>query len=152
MKHTRIDNLGARRSVGEAPNPETALFLAATAFGLAMISLLAVVAFAHIVELAHILPFFALPLVLFVASAPLIRRWVKGEAGGGSHQRSRPWLIEATVSEAGAHRDRWTRRDATCAQRNSGDPTTIGAVVKQQTTTQRRPRPKTGHRRREENR
>jgi hypothetical protein len=121
MKNTRIDNLGARRSVGEAPNPETALFLAATAFGLAMISLLAVVAFADIVELAHILPFFALPLVLFIASAPLIRRWVKGEADGVGHQGSRPSLIEATASEAAAHRDRWTRREATCAQTNSGD-------------------------------
>jgi hypothetical protein len=121
MKNTRIDNLGARRSVREAPNPETALFLAATAFGLAMISLLAVVAFADIVELAHIMPFFALPLVLFIASAPLIRRWVKGEADGVGHHGSRPSLIEATASEAAAHRDRWTRREATCAQTNSGD-------------------------------
>jgi hypothetical protein len=80
MKNARIHNLGARRSIGEGPNPETALFLAASAFGLAMISLLAVLALADIVELAHILPFFSLPLVLFIASAPLLRRWVKGEA------------------------------------------------------------------------
>jgi hypothetical protein len=106
MKNTRIDNLGPGRSVGGAPNPETALFLAGAAFGFAMISLLAVLAFADIVELAHILPFFALPLVLFIASAPLIRRWVKGEADGGSHQGSRPSRIEAalgSVSQQCAH-------------------------------------------------
>jgi hypothetical protein len=90
MKNTRIDNLGARRSVGEAPNPETALFLAATAFGLAMLSLLAVLALADIVGPAHILPFFAFPLMLFIASASLIRRWVKAEADGGSHQGQPP--------------------------------------------------------------
>jgi hypothetical protein len=80
MTNTRSDNLGARRAVRKAPNPETSFFLAASAFGLAMLSLLAVLALADIVELAQILPFFALPLVLFSASAPLLRRWVKGEA------------------------------------------------------------------------
>lgn len=80
MTNTRSDNLGARRAVRKAPNPETSFFLAASAFGLAMLSLLTVLALADIVELAHILPFFALPLVLFIASAPLLRRWVKGEA------------------------------------------------------------------------
>jgi hypothetical protein len=151
MKNTRIDNLGPRRSVGEAPNPETALFLAGTAFGLAMISLLAVLAFADIVELAHLLPFFALPLVLFIASAPLIRRWVKGEAGRGSRQGSRPSLIEATVSEGGAHRDRWPRREATCAQTNSGDPTMAGAAVSSKQPPRGARPPKNGHRRREGN-
>jgi hypothetical protein len=80
MTNTRSDNLGARRGVRKAPNPETSFFLAASAFGLAMLPLLAVLALADIVELAHILPFFALPLVSFIASAPLLRRWVKGEA------------------------------------------------------------------------
>jgi hypothetical protein len=80
MRNTRFDNLGARHSVDKATNQETALFLAASSFGLAMLSLLAVLALGDIVELAQILPFFALPLVLFIATAPLLRRWMKGEA------------------------------------------------------------------------
>jgi hypothetical protein len=80
MTNTQSDNLGASRTVRKAPKPETSFFLAASAFGLAMLSLLAVLALADIVELARILPFFALPLVLFIASAPFLRRWVKGEA------------------------------------------------------------------------
>ena len=80
MRNTRFDNLSSTRSVRKAPEPETWFFLAALAFGLAMLSLLAVLILADIVALAHILPFFALPLVLFIASAPLVRRWVKGEA------------------------------------------------------------------------
>jgi hypothetical protein len=55
-----------------------------------MLSLLAVLALADIVGPAHILPFFAFPLVLFIASASLIRRWVKAEADGGSHQGQPP--------------------------------------------------------------
>jgi hypothetical protein len=150
MKNARIHNLGARRSIGEGPNPETALFLAASAFGLAMISLLAVLALADIVELAHILPFFALPLVLFIASAPLLRRWVKGEAEEAATREAALSLIEATISGAGTQRDRWPRREATSAQTNISDRTVAGAVVKQQATTQRRP-PPNGHRRREGN-
>jgi hypothetical protein len=80
MRNTRVDNLKAGPSVGKAPRQETALFLPALTFGLAMLSLLAVLLFADIVALTRILPFFALPLVLFIASAPLLRRWGKGEA------------------------------------------------------------------------
>jgi hypothetical protein len=80
MRNTRFDNLGARRSVDKAPNQETALFLAASSFGLAMLSLLAVLALGDIVDVAQILPFFAVPLVLLIATAPLLRRWMKGEA------------------------------------------------------------------------
>ena len=95
MRNTRFDNLSSTRSVRKAPEPETWFFLAALAFGLAMLSLLAVLILADIVALAHILPFFALPLVLFIASAPLVRRWVKGEAEKAAieevaHRASRP--------------------------------------------------------------
>jgi hypothetical protein len=80
MTNTRFDNPSSRGSVRKAPHQETALFLAGLTFGLAMLSLLAVLLLADIVALAHILPFFALPLVLFIASAPLLRLWGKGEA------------------------------------------------------------------------
>jgi hypothetical protein len=95
MRNTRFDNLRSRRSVRKAPNLETSLFLAALAFGLAMLSLLAVLLLAGIVALSHILPFFALPLVLFIATAPLLRRWVMREAEVAAieevaHRASRP--------------------------------------------------------------
>jgi hypothetical protein len=80
MKNTRFDNLKAGPSVGTAPHQETALFLAALTFGLAMLSLLAVLALAGVVELTHLLPFYAVPLLLLIVSAPLVRRWGKGEA------------------------------------------------------------------------
>jgi hypothetical protein len=80
MRNTRFDNLRSSRPVRKAPNLETSLSLAALAFGLAMLSLLAVLLLADTVALSHILPFFALPLVLFIATAPLFRRWVKREA------------------------------------------------------------------------
>ena len=80
MRNSRFDNLRWRRSVRKAPTLETSLFLAALAFGLAMLSLLAVLLLADILALSHILRFFALPLMLFIASAPLLRRWVKDEA------------------------------------------------------------------------
>jgi hypothetical protein len=80
MRNTRFDNLEAGPSVGKAPRQETALFLAALTFGSAMLSLLAVLALAGVVELTHLLPFYAVPLLLFIASALLLRRWGKGEA------------------------------------------------------------------------
>ena len=84
MTKTRFGNLGARRNVGKAPNPETAFFLATLAIGLALLSILAVLALAAFVELAHILPFFPLSLVLLVASALFLRRWVAGEVEEGA--------------------------------------------------------------------
>jgi hypothetical protein len=95
MRNTRFDNLEAGPSVGKAPHQETALFLAALTFGLAMLSLLAVLALAGVVELTHLLPFYALPPVLFIVSAALVRRWVKGEAEEAvieevAHRASRP--------------------------------------------------------------
>ena len=79
MRNTRFDNLKAGPSVGKAPHQETALFLAALTFGLAMLSLLAVLALAGVVELTHLLPFYALPLLLFIVSAPLLQRWGKAK-------------------------------------------------------------------------
>jgi hypothetical protein len=70
----------ARRQVRNAPNTETALFLAILAIGLALLSLFAVITFASFVEFAHLLPLFALPLVLLVASALFLGRWAAGEA------------------------------------------------------------------------
>ena len=95
MRSTPPDKLKAGRSVGKAPHQETALFVAVLTLGLAMLSLLAVLLLADIVELSHILPFFAIPLVLFIASAPLLRRWGKGEAEVAAieevaHRASRP--------------------------------------------------------------
>ena len=80
MTETRFVSSDARRQVRNAPNTETALFLAVLAIGLVLLSLFAVVAFASFVQLAHILPLFALPLVLLVVSALFLRRWAAGEA------------------------------------------------------------------------
>jgi hypothetical protein len=106
MRNTRFDNLRARRSVDKAPNQETALFLAASSFGLAMLSLLAVLALGDIVDVAQILPFFALPLVLFIATAPLLRRWMKGEAeqaairgAAGLSSKRRPPKLKRTATD-----------------------------------------------------
>jgi hypothetical protein len=95
MRNTRFDNLKARPSVAKAPHQEAALLLAGLSFGLAMLSLLAVLALAGVVELTHLLPFYAVPLLLFIASAPLLRRWGKGEAEVAAveevaHRASRP--------------------------------------------------------------
>jgi hypothetical protein len=95
MRNTRFDNRKAGRSVGKAPHQETALFLAALTFGLAMLSLLAVLALVGVVELTHLLPFYAVPLLLFIVSARLLRRWGKGEAEEAAieevaHRESRP--------------------------------------------------------------
>jgi hypothetical protein len=86
MTETRFVSSDARRQVRDAPNTETALFLAILAIGLALLSLFAVVAFAAFVELAHILPFFALPLVLLVLSVLFLRRWAAGEAAAEAVQ------------------------------------------------------------------
>jgi hypothetical protein len=103
MRNTRFDNLEAGPSVGKAPHQEAALFLAALAFGLAMLSLLAVLALAGVVELTHLLPFYAVPLSLFIASALLLRRWGKGEAAVAAieevaHRAARP--LQPTLRRA----------------------------------------------------
>jgi hypothetical protein len=112
MRNTRFDNLKAGPSVGKAPHQETALFLAALTFGLAMLSLLAVLALAGVVELTHLLPFYAVPLFLFIASALLLRRWGKGEAAVAAieevaHRAARPLpptLRRASTDEFDARR------------------------------------------------
>jgi hypothetical protein len=95
MRNTPPDKLKAGRSVGKSPDQEIALFLAALTFGLAMLSLLAVLALAGVVELTHLLPFYAVPVLLFIASAALLRRWGEGEAEVAAieevaHRASRP--------------------------------------------------------------
>jgi hypothetical protein len=87
MRNPPFSRLEAGPSVGKAPHQETALFLAAVTFGLAMLSLLAVLALVGVVELTHLLPFFAVPLLLFIGSASVVRRWVKGEAEEGAIDR-----------------------------------------------------------------
>ncbi len=93
MTRRRFHNLEAVRTAGEAPNAETAFFLAAFTFGLAMLSLFAVVAIAGFVEILDILPFFALPLVLFAASALVVRRWLIAEGEKDGRSGSRPSLV-----------------------------------------------------------
>ena len=95
MRSTPPDKLKVGRSVGKAPDQEIALFLAALTFGLAMLSLLAVLALAGVVELTHLLPFYAVPVLLFIASAALLWRWGEGEAEVAAieevaHRASRP--------------------------------------------------------------
>jgi hypothetical protein len=87
MRNARFDNLEAGSPVGKAPPQETALFVAALTFGLGMLSLLAVLLLADIVALARILPFFALPLGLFISSAWLLRSWANGEADAAAETR-----------------------------------------------------------------
>jgi hypothetical protein len=78
MKATRLDRHGARWT-GKATDPELALFVTALAFGLAMLSLFAVLAFANVVPLGDVAPFFAMPVLLFVTSG-FFMNWLAGEA------------------------------------------------------------------------
>jgi hypothetical protein len=79
MTKTRFDKDAARGGVGNAVTSDGALFLATLAFGLAMLALLSVLALADVVGAAGVLPFFALPTALFLASALLLWRWTSGE-------------------------------------------------------------------------
>ena len=79
MKATRLDRHRARRT-GKAPDPDMALFVTALAFGLAMLSLFAVLAFANVVPLGDVAPFIAVPVLLFVASGVFFMNWLNGEA------------------------------------------------------------------------
>ena len=90
MKATRLDRHSAKRT-GKASDPDMALFVTALAFGLAMLSLFAVVAFANVMALGDVAPFFAVPVLLFVTSGVFFINWSEGEAH------------EAAVEEA-AHR------------------------------------------------
>jgi hypothetical protein len=57
-----------------------ALFVAALASGLAMLSLFAVLAFANLMPLGEVAPFVAVPVLLFVTSGVFFLNWSEGEA------------------------------------------------------------------------
>jgi hypothetical protein len=59
---------------------DRAFSLAASALGLAILALLAVLLLGDVVGLARLLPFFALAAALFLAAAVLVWRWATGEA------------------------------------------------------------------------
>ena len=80
MTKTPFENRKVRRPLGSEPTSDGAFFLAALAVGFAMLTLFAVLLLAEVVGFVRILPFFALPAVLFVASAVLAWRWAVGEA------------------------------------------------------------------------
>ena len=79
MTKRQFDNDAPRGGVGNAVTSDGALFLAALAFGLAMLALLAVLALADLLGVTRILPFFALPSALFFASGVLLSRWTSRE-------------------------------------------------------------------------
>jgi hypothetical protein len=64
-----------------------ALF-AALAFGLAMLSLFPVLAFANVVALNEVAPFFAVPVLLFIISGVLFLNWVEGEVDEAAVQET----------------------------------------------------------------
>jgi hypothetical protein len=79
MEDTRPDPRGARGSTTKAPDSDTALFLTGLAFALAMLSLLAVLAFANRSPLSDVAPFVAVPVLLFISSGVLFLIWMEGE-------------------------------------------------------------------------
>lgn len=100
MKDTRPDSRGARGSTTKALHSDTALFLTGLAFALAMLSLLAVLAFANRSPLSDVAPFVAVPVLLFIYSGVLSLNWMEGEG-------------RAAATEEAAHRSsmrRSTRR------------------------------------------
>jgi hypothetical protein len=103
MRATRLHRHRSTRSAGKAPDSDIALFVTALAFGLAMLSLFAVLAFANVVALGDVAPFFAVPVLLFIISGVLFLNWVEGE------------VDEAAVQET--------------AHRSSMRPTTRGRAV-----------------------
>jgi hypothetical protein len=80
MTRKHFDNHGAKRAVEKSRDRDTALFVTALTFGLAMLSLFAVLALAGVMKLAHILPFAAVPLALFIVSGLAVLRWIESEA------------------------------------------------------------------------
>jgi hypothetical protein len=79
MTKEPFDDDAVRAGVGNAVTSGSVLFLATLAFGLAMLALLGVLALADVVGVGSILPFFALPPALFIASGVLLWRWTSGE-------------------------------------------------------------------------
>jgi glycerol-3-phosphate acyltransferase PlsY len=84
MTKTAFDSDAARGGSAEAVTLDSLLFLATSAFGLAMLALLGVLALADVVGVASILPFLALPPVLFIASGVLLWRWTSGREHAGT--------------------------------------------------------------------
>jgi hypothetical protein len=88
MKATRLDKHGARRT-GNAIHSELALFVTSLAFGLAMLSLFAVLAFANVMPLGEVAPFFPVSVLLFVASGVFFMSWSEGEAHEAAVEEAR---------------------------------------------------------------
>jgi hypothetical protein len=80
MTKTPFDTRGASGRADQEATSDGAFALAASALALAMLALFGVLLLADVVGLARILPFAALPLALFLASAFLLWRWALGEA------------------------------------------------------------------------
>ena len=79
MNAIRRESRGARGSTGKASDSDMGLFVLSLAFALAMLSLFAVLAFANVVALGDVAPFFAVPILLFIISGVLFLNWLAGE-------------------------------------------------------------------------
>lgn len=77
---TPLDTRNMRGRVNQESTSERAFARSASALALAMLTLFGVLALADVVGLTHMLPFFALPPALLVASALFLQRWAMGEA------------------------------------------------------------------------
>lgn len=84
MTKTPFDRRAIRGRVAKKATADSALFLATLAFGLAMLTLLGVLALADVVGVASLLPYLALPPALFVASGVLLWRWTSGREDAGT--------------------------------------------------------------------
>jgi hypothetical protein len=94
---TTFHSRDARGRANQGLTSERAFVLAASALALSMLTLFAVLTLADVVGLTRMLPFFALPPALLVASAFLLSRWATGEA-------------EASAAQEVAHRNHERRR------------------------------------------
>lgn len=88
MENNRLESRGARGSRDKTPDSDMALFVAALAFGLAMLSLFAVLAFANVKALGDVAPFFAVPVLLFITSSVLFLKWGEGEVDEAAHEEA----------------------------------------------------------------
>jgi hypothetical protein len=88
MEDNRLERRGARGSTSKTPDSDMALFVTAMAFGLAMLSLFAVLAFANVKALGDVGPFFAVPVLLFITSDVLFLNWVEGEVDEAADQEA----------------------------------------------------------------
>jgi hypothetical protein len=79
MTKTRFDSDAGRSEVGNAVTSDGVLLLATLAFGLAMLVTLDVLGLAGVVGIGRVLPFFALPPALLIASGVLLWRWTSSQ-------------------------------------------------------------------------